>query len=266
MSTKKSPQRNASEASPAKSAVRREAPIKWTLLLAGFGLVICIVLVFGVFASSAPVRASVLESFASPTATRFTNFAQVELAKPSFTASPTFTATNTATPIFTATLIPTETLAVLEMSVLADTPTPERPSVDPAAAPAVSSLGGEKYILVDISEQHMYVYEGGVLIYSFVASTGINNGTRAGVFHVLDKIPNAYGATWNIWMPNWLGIYWSGSLENGIHALPILPGGSRLWAGYLGTPISYGCVVLGVYESQVLYDWAEVGTTVEIQW
>ena len=32
---------------------------------------------------------------------------------------------------------------------------------------------GSKYILVDISEQHMYVYEGDALIYSFVASTGI---------------------------------------------------------------------------------------------
>lgn len=265
MSATSLPQRNVSTASPAKRAVRG-APIKWTMLVAsGFALV-CVVLVVGVFASSAPVRASVLKSFASPTATRFANFAHVELARPSQTPSPTFTATHTATPIFTATLIPTETLALLEMSLLADTPTPERPYVNPADAPAVSSAGGEKYILVDISEQHMYVYEGGGLIYSFVASTGINNGTRTGVFHVLDKIPNAYGANWNIWMPNWLGIYWAGSLENGIHALPILPGGSRLWAGYLGTPISYGCVVLGVYESQILYDWADVGTTVEIQW
>ena len=114
------------------------------------------------------------------------------------------------------------------MSVLVDMPTPERPYVDPANAPAVSSLRGEKYILVDISEQHMYVYESGVLIYSFVVSTGIGNSTRTGVFHVLDKIPNAYGANWNIWMPNWLGIYWSGSLENGIHALIHLVGG---WTG-----------------------------------
>ena len=124
----------------------------------------------------------------------------------------------------------------------------------------------DKYVLVDISEQHLYAYESGLLVYSFVASTGMNNATRVGVFSVLDKIPNAYGATWNIWMPNWLGIYWAGTLENGIHALPILSNGSRLWAGYLGTPISYGCVVLGVNESQLLYDWVTVGTPVEIQW
>ena len=124
----------------------------------------------------------------------------------------------------------------------------------------------DKYILVDISEQHLYAYESGLLVFSFVASTGMNNATRVGVFSVLDKIPNAYGATWNIWMPNWLGIYWAGTLENGIHALPILSNGLRLWDGYLGTPISYGCVVLGVNESQMLYDWVTVGTPVEIQW
>ena len=128
------------------------------------------------------------------------------------------------------------------------------------------AYNGSKYILVDISEQHMYVYEGSTLVYSFVSSTGMNNATRVGTFSVLNKIPNAYGATWNIWMPHWLGIYWSGSLQNGIHALPILPNGATLWAGYLGTPISYGCVVLGTYDAQTLYNWADVGTPVEIRW
>lgn len=112
----------------------------------------------------------------------------------------------------------------------------------------------------------MYVYEGETLVYSFIASTGMGNSTRVGTFSVLNKIPNAYGATWNIWMPNWLGIYWSGSLQNGIHALPILSNGATLWAGFLGTPISYGCVVLDTYDAQVLYNWADIGTPVEIRW
>jgi lipoprotein-anchoring transpeptidase ErfK/SrfK len=136
---------------------------------------------------------------------------------------------------------------------------------DVQLAPA-PSYGGAKYILVDISEQHMYVYDGDQLVYSFVASTGIGNSTRIGTFAVQSKIPNAYGSTWNIWMPNWLGIYWSHGLENGIHALPILPSGATLWAGFLGRPVSYGCVVLDTYEAQLLYDWVEIGTPVDIQW
>jgi lipoprotein-anchoring transpeptidase ErfK/SrfK len=128
------------------------------------------------------------------------------------------------------------------------------------------SYSGSKRILVDISEQHMYVYDGDNLVYSFIASTGMGNSTRVGTFSVLNKIPNAYGATWNIWMPDWLGIYWAGSLQNGIHALPILSNGATLWAGYLGTPISYGCVVLDTADAQALYNWADIGTPVDIQW
>jgi len=151
-----------------------------------------------------------------------------------------------------------QSLAVPQPGVVyISTPIPEE------IPPVVTS---DKYVLIDISEQHLYAYESNNLVFSFVASTGMNNSTLPGSFKVLDKIPNAYGATWDIWMPNWLGIYWAGYLENGIHALPILSNGSRLWAGYLGTPISFGCIVLGVDESQQLYDWVDIGTPVEIQW
>jgi lipoprotein-anchoring transpeptidase ErfK/SrfK len=189
------------------------------------------------------------------------SFAIAEISKPTYTPSPTVTNTPTNTPTITP-----EPIAQAE--IIVDTPTSEyiAPVAQNYQAEAPAVYTGGKYILVDISDQHMYVYEGDVLVFSFVASTGMNNATRVGNFSVLNKIPNAYGATWNIWMPNWLGIYWSGSLQNGIHALPILPSGAQLWSGYLGVPISYGCVVLGAYESQLLYNWAEIGTPVEIQW
>ena len=192
------------------------------------------------------------------------SFAIAQIEKPTYT--PTIPPSPTATIIPTQTVTPTLTLEPIAQSeIILDTPTSEYVAqVYEAEAPAIYT--GGKYVLVDISEQHMYVYEGDTLVYSFVSSTGMNNATRVGNFSVLNKIPNAYGATWDLWMPNWLGIYWAGSLQNGIHALPILSNGAQLWSGYLGVPISYGCVVLGAYESQLLYDWADVGTPVEIQW
>jgi lipoprotein-anchoring transpeptidase ErfK/SrfK len=175
-------------------------------------------------------------------------------------------ATYTPTPIPTNTPVPTETPGVMDIQVV-DTSIPVLPTSQPVyQGQSASGYGGAKYILVDISEQHMYVYEGDSMVYSFVASTGMNNATRVGTFAVQSKISNAYGSTWNIWMPSWLGIYWAGGLENGIHALPILPSGAILWEGYLGRPISYGCVVLGTYEAGLLYDWAQIGTPVEIRW
>jgi lipoprotein-anchoring transpeptidase ErfK/SrfK len=207
----------------------------------------------------------------TPTPRTELHWAVVEILKPTQTAVPTASA---ASP--TPAPVPPED-AVLAAEVY---PTPEPPTgplitmeiVEDVVVPASNEEASEpvsasgKYVLVSIGEQHLYAYDNGELIYSFVASTGMGNSTRVGTFHVLDKIPSAYGSTWNIWMPNWMGIYWSGTLENGIHALPILPGGGRLWSGYLGTPISYGCVVLGEYEASLLYDWAEVGTPVEIRW
>lgn len=131
-------------------------------------------------------------------------------------------------------------------------------------APVVEP-GTGKRIVVDLSEQHLYAYHGDQLVYSFVVSTGASPSvTRTGYFHIQSKLPKAYGSTWDLWMPYWMGIYYAGSTENGLHALPILSNGQTLWAGYLGSPISYGCVVLGTFEAQLLYDWAPLGTPVEV--
>ncbi len=135
----------------------------------------------------------------------------------------------------------------------------------PAPAPAVS--GGGKRIVINLSEQHLYAYQGDQVVYSFVISSGAApSRTRTGEFRVQSKIPKAYGAAWGFWMPYWLGIYYAGTTENGIHALPVYANGQTLWAGYLGRPISYGCVVLGTHDAQVLYDWAEIGTSVSIRY
>jgi LysM repeat protein len=128
------------------------------------------------------------------------------------------------------------------------------------------SSGGPKRILISLSEQHLYAFEGEETVYSFICSSGrAPYYTRAGDFRVQSKIPNAYGGAWDIWMPHWLGIYWAGGTENGIHALPIMQNGQTLWAGYLGSPVSYGCIVLGTAEAELLFSWAEIGTAVSIR-
>jgi hypothetical protein len=190
------------------------------LYLIFFLALICAV--FGLAAWTATSSPAMnLRAASSPTFARSFGYAQI--AKPTYTSTPT--------------VLPTETLIpIAQAEVLQDTPAPEYAA--PNYQIGSPGYGGNKYILVDISEQHMYVYEGETLVYSFVSSTGMYNATRVGTFSVLEKIPNAYGATWDIWMPNWLGIYWAGNMQNGIHALPILPSGATLWSGYLGVPIS----------------------------
>jgi lipoprotein-anchoring transpeptidase ErfK/SrfK len=235
-------------------------PTRRVRILAGLWLIVLCISIGSIvfFIGTSPASASINLLFVTPTPTQENLWAYVDIPKPTNTPVPTSLPAEQPAPAVV------ETPAAMVMEIVEDTAA--LPEVPEAAAPSVPSYGGSKYILVDISDQHMYVYDGDTLVYSFVASTGMGNSTRIGTFAVQSKIPNAYGSTWNIWMPSWLGIYWSHGLENGIHALPILPGGGVLWEGYLGTPVSYGCVVLGTYEAQLLYDWAEIGTPVEIQW
>jgi len=123
-----------------------------------------------------------------------------------------------------------------------------------------------RIIVVGIAEQRMVVYEGFKRVYDFVVSTGEpGRETAIGEFEIQNKIDVAYASTWNLDMPYWMGIYWAGHLQNGIHSLPIVKHtGQKLWDGYLGQRVSYGCVILGDEDAATLYDWAEVGVKVKI--
>lgn len=135
----------------------------------------------------------------------------------------------------------------------------------PVQIPPATSLA-DRLILVGIAEQRMLVFDGDKLVFDFVVSTGEpGRDTAVGEFEILDKIDVAYASTWNLDMPYWMGIYWAGPLENGIHSLPIVKHtGYKLWDGYLGQRVSYGCVILGDDDAAKLYEWTEVGTKVKI--
>jgi hypothetical protein len=125
----------------------------------------------------------------------------------------------------------------------------------------------EKRIVISLREQRMWTYEGGELHQSYIVSTGIpNSPTLPGLFQVSTHNENAYAAIWDLYMPHFLGIYEAvPGFMNGIHGLPMLSGGRRLWANVLGQPASYGCIILDLGAAQELYYWAEDGVVVEIQ-
>jgi tetratricopeptide (TPR) repeat protein len=124
-----------------------------------------------------------------------------------------------------------------------------------------------KRIEVNVSTQRFYAWEGDTLVYEFLTSTGLpGQDTATGHFKVLDKMPMAYSSVWRLEMPYWLGIYYVGNIENGIHALPIRPDGTVMWGGLLGQKASYGCIILSTEAARIIYDWAEVGIEVDIHY
>lgn len=124
-----------------------------------------------------------------------------------------------------------------------------------------------KKIVVSIVDQRTYVYENGQLIYDWVVSTGIESSpTHRGTFQVLGKDEEAYASQWDLWMPYFVSVYPAGGgVINGFHELPFLASGQRLWEGNLGSPASFGCIILGIPDAKTLYDWVEVGITVVIE-
>jgi lipoprotein-anchoring transpeptidase ErfK/SrfK len=186
------------------------------------------------------------------------------------TATSTVTETSAPTDTHTATLVPTDTPppTPTDMPTATATPSPIPTAAaaieDQPAQSAPADSSGGKRIIVYISQQHLYAYQGDTLVYSFIASTGANNGTRIGTFSILDKLPNAWSDPWGFWMPDWMGIYWIGYTENGIHALPVLPNGNVILGNGLGTPDTHGCVVLSSEDARLLYEWATIGTRIEI--
>jgi lipoprotein-anchoring transpeptidase ErfK/SrfK len=124
-----------------------------------------------------------------------------------------------------------------------------------------------KRIVISISQQHMWLYQDGEMIDDHVVSTGIpNSPTMAGIFQITSHVLNAYASRWDLYMPHFLGIYEATPyLENGIHGLPLLSNGVRLWASVLGHPASYGCIILDLQAAEQVYNWADDGVVVEIQ-
>lgn len=123
-----------------------------------------------------------------------------------------------------------------------------------------------KRIVISISEQRLRAYQDGEVLYEFIISTGIEDSpTQPGVYQVRTHELNAYASRWDLYMPHFMGVYeaWP-EFMNGIHGLPMLSSGRRLWANVLGRPASYGCIILTLEDAETLYYWAEDGVVVEI--
>jgi LysM repeat protein len=137
----------------------------------------------------------------------------------------------------------------------------------PVSAPAVAAPAGGTGLVASISKQRCYLFQGGSLTDTWPCSTGRAGApTKAGNFKIQSKLPRAYGSRWGFWMPYWLGIYWAGGSENGIHGLPIsAKTGYKDWGNKIGTPISFGCIVLQDAAAKKLYDMAYIGMPVSIR-
>ena len=120
-----------------------------------------------------------------------------------------------------------------------------------------------KYIDVNLDIQVITIFENGKILDAFLISSGLRGmDTPKGVTQIYNKHPRPWSGKYGLFMPYWMAIRSNGLF--GIHELPEWPGGYKEGANHLGTPVSHGCIRLGVGAAQKIYEWADIGTSVII--
>lgn len=263
---------------------------KWlyATLLAGAG---CLVAAFAVFfALTSPALASIVGNINAPAPVQENLWAPVYIAKPTITPidgsvfaleladSPVSTPSN-ATPSPPAdlpaseptdmpTLIPTEVPAVipkatetpgtLAMEIVTDDSASLSVPADEVQSQYPAAGNGERWIDVNLSEQRVYAYEGDTVVNSFLVSTGVaQTPTVTGTYKIWIKVrvQDMSGPGYYLRDVPWVMFFYK---DYGLHG--------TYWHNNFGTPMSRGCVNLTVDDAAWLFNWASVGTVVNVHY
>ncbi|MCL4863170.1 MAG: LysM peptidoglycan-binding domain-containing protein [Caldilineaceae bacterium] len=141
---------------------------------------------------------------------------------------------------------------------------PYGPPPLPLRLPPVATSGSS--FLVSLSRQECWLFWGKAVHHRWRCSTGYGEYiTRTGNFAVQTKIENAKSRAYRLDMPYWLGIYYVGNYENGIHGLPVSwDTGEKIWTSLVGQPATFGCAMLADEDAAELFRIAYVGMPVYI--
>lgn len=143
--------------------------------------------------------------------------------------------------------------------------TVEKPGENEAALPVFNKIGVKK-IVITLNTQNLKCYEGADVVCDFTISSGMPGlDTPTGNFKVERKRDVAYSAAYNLYMNYWVAF--TPNEAYGIHELPYWKyswGIVTEGANHLGVKVSHGCVRLGIGPAKQVYDWAPIGTPVEI--
>ena len=245
---------------------------------------------FALFALTSPAVASIVSSFSAPAPTQEILWAPAEIAKPDAApidvsafapsnvnngssasdvpqSNPPLEAAPNATDVPTATQAPTEeptsipavteTPGSMVMEIVNDASSSESAAPAPAA-PEYASGNGERWIDVDLTNQSVYAYEGDVVVNSFIVSTGTwLTPTVTGQYKIYVKIRsgNMHGPGYFLPDVPYIMYFYKGY---GLHG--------TYWHHNFGTPMSHGCVNLQTDDAAWLFNWASVGTVVNVHY
>jgi lipoprotein-anchoring transpeptidase ErfK/SrfK len=185
-----------------------------------------------------------------PAAATQTEATPEPVAKATFT--PTATSTPTASPTATVTATPTVTVTPTP------TPTPtQRPAVSWTYSIDPAEMADEgRWIDVDLSEQRVRAYEGASAVNEFLVSTGVSaHPTVTGQFRIYVKLRSTAMAGPGYFLPGvpFTMYFYKGYSLHGTY-----------WHSNFGVPMSHGCINMFTPDAEWLFNWASVGTLVNV--
>ncbi len=221
-------------------------------------------------ADALPEATATVELAAGPTLAPATLPATAE-ALPSPTAPPAFPTKGVSgdgqpLPTWTPTALPTPTLA----PTLTPSPTPLPPpttepvAVDPGALSARPPGVGdaERWIDVNLSTQTLVAYEGDTPVYNTLVSSGLPQWpTVTGQYRTYTKYEsqtmNGYLLGYDYYLPDVPYVMYFFE-DYAIHG--------TYWHSNFGSPMSHGCVNVSTPDAGWLFNWAPVGTVVNVHY
>jgi lipoprotein-anchoring transpeptidase ErfK/SrfK len=137
--------------------------------------------------------------------------------------------------------------------------------VGPTSTNRGINTASAKRIVVNLTKELLYAYDGDVLFMQQSISTGLElTPTALGTFWIIRKTPDSYmqgpipgvsdqyydlpGVPWDLYFTT------DGDAIHGAY-----------WHNHFGEPWSHGCVNLPPEQAKILYEWADLGTPVIVQ-
>ena len=169
-------------------------------------------------------------------------------------------------PTWTPTPLPTPTLAPTLTPSPTPTPEPTTPpvAVDPGVvSPRPAGVGEtERWIDVNLSTQTLVAYEGDTPVFNTLVSSGLPQWpTVTGQYRTYMKYEsqtmNGYLLGYDYFLPDVPYVMYFFE-DYAIHG--------TYWHSNFGTPMSHGCVNVSTPDAGWLFDWAPVGTLVNVRY
>src|SRR5690606_35183117 len=122
---------------------------------------------------------------------------------------------------------------------------------------AQATITEGKQIVVDLSEQRVYAFENGVMVFTALVSTGLPaTPTVLGDYKVYLRYDaqRMTGPGYDLPGVQWVQYFYQGYALHGTY-----------WHENYGQPMSHGCVNLQNADALWLYNWATIGTPVHVR-